>query len=116
MVGLPFADEVESVMDRRTFTGNVAGGLLAVPLASRAQKLGVPVIGFIGSVSPDAFEQRVAGFRQGLAEIGCTEEQNVATERPEPVFLNLAIMPTKEESWATIRGASISRCCSAWLL
>jgi putative ABC transport system substrate-binding protein len=85
-------------MDRRTFIGNIAGGLLAVPLASRAENLGVPVIGFLGSVSPDAFEQRVAAIRDGLAQIGCTEEQNVAIERPEPVFLNQAIMPTKEES------------------
>jgi hypothetical protein len=53
---------------------------------------------FLGSVSPDAFEQRVAAIRDGLAQIGCTEEQSVAIERPEPVFLNRAIMPTKEES------------------
>ena len=55
-------------------------------------------LSIIGSVSPDTFEQRVAAFRQGLAEIDCTEEQSVAIERPKPVFLNQAIMPTKEES------------------
>ena len=40
------------MMDRRAFIGRVAGGLLAVPLAARAQKSVSPVIGFLGSASP----------------------------------------------------------------
>ena len=42
-------------MDRRAFIGSVAGGLLAVPLAVRAQQSGrVPRIGFLVRTSADS--------------------------------------------------------------
>jgi ABC-type uncharacterized transport system substrate-binding protein len=40
----------------------------------------VPVIGFLGSTSPDPYASFVAAFRQGLNETGYVEGQNVAIE------------------------------------
>ena len=40
------------------------------PLATRGQSPAMPVIGFLNSVSPGPFAHLVAGFRQGLGEIG----------------------------------------------
>jgi putative ABC transport system substrate-binding protein len=67
-------------MDRRTFLGSVAGGLLAVPFATRAQKPAMPVIGYLSSRSPGESAHIVAAFRQGLNEAGYVEGQNVAIE------------------------------------
>jgi putative tryptophan/tyrosine transport system substrate-binding protein len=67
-------------MDRRTFIGSVAGGLLAVLHAARAQKPATPVIGFLSSASPVQWTTYVAGFRQGLNEAGYVEGKNVAIE------------------------------------
>lgn len=67
-------------MDRRTFIGRVAGGVLAVPLATRAQTPSTPVIGFLGSASPAQFSPYVAGFRRGLNETGYVEGKNVAID------------------------------------
>src|SRR6266550_2648556 len=67
-------------MDRRTFIGSVVDGLLAAPLAARAQKSAMPVIGFLGSASPAQWASFVAAFRKGLGETGYVEGKNAAIE------------------------------------
>jgi len=67
-------------MDRRTFIGCVAGGILAVPLASRAQTSSMPVIGFLSGQSPGSWAPYVAAFRNGLTETGYVEGKNVTIE------------------------------------
>ena len=37
----------------------------------------MPVIGFLHPTSPDAFPDRLRGFRQGLREMGYVEGENV---------------------------------------
>jgi putative ABC transport system substrate-binding protein len=56
------------------------GGALSWPLAARAQQSSIPVIGFLGSASPDLYADRLRTFRQGLKEEGYVEGQNVAIE------------------------------------
>src|SRR5918998_3486024 len=66
-------------MRRRELT--VLLGTAAVwPLAGRAQKPGMPVVGYLGPESPEPFASRVRAFRDGLAELGYVEGRNVAIE------------------------------------
>jgi putative tryptophan/tyrosine transport system substrate-binding protein len=68
------------MVDRRTFTGSVAGGLLAVSLLSRAQKPAMPVVGFLNGESSVGYAHHAAAFRQGLQESGYVDGQNVVFE------------------------------------
>ena len=58
------------------------GGALTATGALRAQQKVMPVIGFLGSVSPGTSTPSAAAFRQGLSETGWVEGQNVAIEYP----------------------------------
>jgi putative tryptophan/tyrosine transport system substrate-binding protein len=67
-------------MRRRDFVKLIAGSAATWPLAARAQQPAVPVIGFLNSTSPQAWENYVAGFRAGLKEVGYIDGQNVTIE------------------------------------
>lgn len=66
-------------MRRREFIGLV-GVAMALPPAAYAQQPGIPVIGYLGSASPEAWAERLKAFRQGLSEGGFEEGRNVAIE------------------------------------
>ena len=68
------------MVDRRTFIGGVASGLLVVPLAANSQQSAIPVIGFLNSRAAGDDPHLLAAFRQGLKEVGYVEGQNVAIE------------------------------------
>jgi putative ABC transport system substrate-binding protein len=64
-------------MDRRTFIGRVMGGLLAAPLAAKAQQGGkVSRIGVLGT-TPPAAAVNFRAFQKGLQELGYVEGQHV---------------------------------------
>ena len=67
-------------MRRRTFLAMVPAGLLAAPLAARAQPAGkVPRVGFLLGFSPGP-SREVDAFQRGLRELGYIEGQNIAIE------------------------------------
>jgi len=66
---------------RRDFVILLGGGAAAArPLGARAQQA-IPVIGFLSNVSPgEAMQNRLAAFRQGLAQAGYVEGRDVTIE------------------------------------
>jgi putative tryptophan/tyrosine transport system substrate-binding protein len=66
-------------MQRREFIAGL-GSTAAWPLVARAQQATMPVIGYLGTTSPEAQAQRLALFRRGLSETGYIEGKNVAIE------------------------------------
>jgi len=66
-------------LKRREFL-SLLGAATAWPLAARAQQPAIPVIGFINPASPVELAQRVAAFRNGLAELGFVEGRTVMIE------------------------------------
>jgi putative tryptophan/tyrosine transport system substrate-binding protein len=67
-------------MRRREFLTLFGGTAAAWPLAARAQRPVVPVIGYLYAGDPRTSSYLVAGFRKGLSETGFVEGRNVAIE------------------------------------
>jgi putative ABC transport system substrate-binding protein len=68
---------------RRAFIsmlGAAAASSVSWPLAARAQPQAMPVIGYLGTATPEQWAGRLLAFRQGLSEAGYVDGQNVVIE------------------------------------
>src|SRR5262245_25220145 len=69
-----------SHIERRKFLATLGSAAAAWPLAVRAQQPTMPVIGYLGLLSPSGEVERISSFRKGLKEAGFDEGRNVGIE------------------------------------
>jgi putative tryptophan/tyrosine transport system substrate-binding protein len=62
---------------RREFIAGFGTLSITLPLAASAQQKSLPVVAFIGPLSPEASVRHLAAFRAGLGELGYVEGRNV---------------------------------------
>ena len=67
-------------MNRRDLIMLAGGATIAWPVGAWAQQPVMPMIGYLHSASPEPYAPMMAAFRQGLAEAGYVEGQNVAIQ------------------------------------
>jgi putative ABC transport system substrate-binding protein len=67
-------------MQRREFITLIGGAAVTWPIAARAQRPAMPVIGFLSSFSETQSARPIAEFRRGLNDNGLTEGQGVTFE------------------------------------
>jgi putative ABC transport system substrate-binding protein len=66
-------------MKRREFIAAIAG-VVVWPLAARAQQPSIPVVGFLGTTTPESNPRVLEAFRRGLSETGFVDGQSVKIE------------------------------------
>jgi putative ABC transport system substrate-binding protein len=79
---------------RREFIA-LGSAAVAWPIGVRAQAL--PIVGFLGSDSPELYTDRLRAFRRGLKDAGYIESDNVA------IALGLDGLPPPEDARTVFR-------------
>jgi putative tryptophan/tyrosine transport system substrate-binding protein len=70
-----------AAITRRELAGAIGGAVTLLPLAVRAQRSAVPMVGLLYNIKETAFpSDRLSAFRRGLNETGFAEGRNVAIE------------------------------------
>jgi len=67
-------------MRRRDFIAGLGGAAAAWPAVATGQQTKMPILGYLHSGSPNGHRARVAAFRQGLADMGYFDGQNISLE------------------------------------
>jgi len=67
-------------MRRRDFITALGGGVAAWPLAARAQRTAIPVIGYLAAGNPNSEKRLVDAFLKGLGEAGYEDGKNARIE------------------------------------
>jgi putative tryptophan/tyrosine transport system substrate-binding protein len=108
-----------ATMRRREFIKLLGGAATAWPLAARAQQAAMPIIGYLDSRSPEAVENRLRGFRQGLKDAGYIEGESVtilfrwADDRVERLPLLAAELVSRSVAAIITAGAPASLAAKA---
>lgn len=78
---VPSASAAAAVrMRRRDVIALLGGAVTSWAFPAYSQRPPMPVIGYLGSETPNRFASRLAAFRAGLAETGYVEGRNVAID------------------------------------
>jgi putative ABC transport system substrate-binding protein len=67
-------------MNRRQFIALLGGAAAAWPMVVRAEQKMMPVVGYLGSATPQGYAWAVEFVRQGLSDLGFVEGRNIAAE------------------------------------
>jgi putative ABC transport system substrate-binding protein len=67
-------------MRRRSFISLIGGAVAAWSDLARAQQVPTPVVGFLGTGTPESTTSELTGFRRGLSEAGYVEGRNLTVE------------------------------------
>jgi putative tryptophan/tyrosine transport system substrate-binding protein len=65
---------------RREFIALTGGTALSLSFGARAQQAPMPVVGFLGSATPEGYANVVAVINEGLSQAGYVEGKNLAIE------------------------------------
>jgi len=106
-------------MRRREVIKLLGGAAATWPLSAHAQQSAIPVIGYLDSRSPEAVENRLRGFRQGLKEAGYIEGENItivyrwADDRPDRLPLLAADLVSRSVAAIIIAGPASASAAKA---